>query len=87
MVVHGLCIDVTFHKKLPKERTPTKPILRLVTVGFVLTRFGYKVMVKMDKVYVAEQLVLSHYFSFGINGGVQQVIVTCTITLENNRHG
>jgi len=29
-------------------------------------------MVKMNMVLVAEQLLLSHQFFFGINGGVQQ---------------
>jgi hypothetical protein len=41
-------------------------------------------MVKMNIVVLAEQLLLSHQFSFGINGGVQQVIHACTITLEIN---
>jgi len=39
-------------------------------------------MVKMNRAMVAEQLLLSHPVSFGINGGVQQVIMACTITLE-----
>ncbi len=38
----------------------------------------------MNKTYVAEQLLLSHLFSFGVNGGVQQVILACTILLEIN---
>jgi len=41
-------------------------------------------MVKMNRASVAKQLLLSHQFSFGINGGVQQVIMACTITLEIN---
>jgi hypothetical protein len=74
-----------FHKKLPKERTSaTDPTLRPVTVGSVLTRFGCKVMVRMNRVAVAAELLLSHQFSFGINGGVQQVILACTIALEIN---
>jgi hypothetical protein len=71
-----------FHKKLPEERNPAKPTLRPMTVTSVLTRIGCRVMVKMKRVMVAEQLLLSHQFSFGINGGVQQVILACTITLE-----
>jgi len=31
---------------------------------------------------VAAELLLSHQFSFGINGGVQQVILACNIALE-----
>jgi hypothetical protein len=59
-----------FHKKLPEDRILAKPSLRPVTVGFVLSRFGWRVMVKMNMVMVAEQLLLSHQFSFGINGSV-----------------
>ena len=43
-----------FHKKLPEDRSPSKPTLRHGTVGFVLAHFGYKVMVKMNRVMVAE---------------------------------
>ena len=58
-----------FHKKLPEERTSiVDPALRPVTVGSVLTRFGWRVMVRMLRVAVAEELLLSHKFSFGING-------------------
>ena len=41
-------------------------------------------MAKMNMIYVVEQLLLSQQFSFGINGGVQQVILACTILLEIN---
>ena len=62
----------TFHKKLPEKRTSTTdPALRPVTNGSVLTRFGCRVMVRMNKMAVAAELLLSHQFSFGINGGVQ----------------
>ena len=74
-----------FHKKLPEERTSiTDPALRPVTVGSVLTRFDCKAMVRMNKVAVAAELLLSHHFSFGINGGVQQVILACNVALEFN---
>ena len=74
-----------FHKKLPEERiSVTDPALRPVTVGSVLTRFGCKVMVRMKRVAVAAELLLSHQFSFGINGGGQQVILACNIALEIN---
>ena len=33
---------------------------------------------------VAAELMLSHQFSFGINGGVQQVILACNVALEIN---
>ena len=73
-----------FHKKLPEERTPAKLTLHPVTVGSVLTRFRCRVMVKMNKIYVAEQPLLFHQFSFGVNGGVQHIILACTIVLEIN---
>ena len=69
----------TFHKKLPKERTSTiDPALRPVTVGSVLTRFGCRVMVRMNGCAVAAEVLLSHHYSFGFNGGVQQVILLVT---------
>ncbi len=81
----GLALLYSFHKKLPEERTSiTDPALRPVTVGSVLTRFGCRVMVRMNQMAVAAELLLSHQFSFGINGGVQQVILACNIALEIN---
>jgi len=74
-------------KKLQEERNPShqiKPTLLPVTDGSVLTRFGCIVMVKMNRVMVADQLLLSRKCSFMINGDVHQVILTCTITLEIN---
>jgi hypothetical protein len=39
-----------FHNNLPEERTSTTdPALRPVTVGSVLNRFGYRVMVRMNR--------------------------------------
>jgi len=74
-----------FYNKMPEERTSTTdPALRPVTVGYVLTRFGCRVMVTMNRMAVAAELLLSHQFSFGINGGVHQVIMACTITLKIN---
>ena len=71
-----------FHKLLLEDRVdPKDPALRPVTVGSVLTRFGCRVLVRMNRMAVATQLLLSHQFSFGINGGVQQVIMGCTIAL------
>jgi hypothetical protein len=67
----------------PEERTSiTDPALRPVTVGSVLTRFGCRVMVRMNRLAVTAELLLSHQFSFGINGGVQQVILACNVALE-----
>jgi len=75
-----------FHKKLPEERTSVPdPALRPVIVGSVLTRFGCRAMVRMNRVAVAADLLLSHQFSFGINGGVQQVIMACNIARRRTR--
>jgi hypothetical protein len=41
-------------------------------------------MVRMNRLAIAAELLLSHQFSFGINGGVQQVILACNIALEIN---
>ena len=72
-----------FHKLMLEERIdPKDPALRPVTVGSVLTRFGFGVLVRMNRLAVAGQLLHSHQFSFGINGGVQQVILGCTIALQ-----
>jgi hypothetical protein len=71
-----------FHKKLPEERvSTTDPALRLVTVGSVITRFGYRILVRMNMLAIAEGLLLSHQFSFGIKGGVQHVILGITLSL------
>ena len=41
-------------------------------------------MVRMNRLVVVTELLLSHQISFGINGGVQQVIMACIIALEIN---
>jgi hypothetical protein len=59
-----------FHKLMLEERVnPKDPALRPVTVGSVLTRFGCRVLVRMNMMDKVAQLLLSHQFSFGINGG------------------
>ncbi len=65
-----------FHKQLQEDRiSVTDPFLIPVTVGSVITRFGCTILVRMNRQAVAENLLLSHQFSFGIKGGVQQVIL------------
>ncbi len=56
--------------------------MRHVTVSSVLTRFGCSPMIRMNRLAVAEVLVISHQFSFGINVGVHHVILACNIALE-----
>jgi hypothetical protein len=41
-------------------------------------------MVRMNKVAVVAKLLLPHQFFFGVNGGVQHVILACNIALEIN---
>ncbi len=41
-------------------------------------------MVRMNRTAVATELLRSHQFSFGINGGVQQVILAYNVALEIN---
>ena len=41
-------------------------------------------MMRMNKRTVASEVLLSHQFSFRINGGVHQVILACNIALEIN---
>ena len=36
----------------------------------------------MNRLAVAAQIILWHHFSFGINGGVQQVTLGCTVALQ-----
>jgi hypothetical protein len=50
---------------------PKDPALRPVIVGLLLTRSGCRVLVRMNKMAVAAQFLLSHQFFFGVNGGVQ----------------
>ena len=65
-----------FYKLLQEERiSVTDPSLRPVTVGSVITWFGCRILVRMNMLAVAENLLLSHQFSFGIKGGVQHVIL------------
>ena len=72
-----------FHKKLQEDKSPVgDPALRPVTVASVLTRFGCRVMVKMNRQAVAEVMLLSHQLFFGINGGLQPVILACNLALE-----
>jgi hypothetical protein len=75
-----------FHKKLVEERviSTTDHALRHVTVGSVISRFGCRILVRINRLAVVEVLLLSHQFSFGIKGGVQQVILGITLSLQLN---
>jgi hypothetical protein len=71
-----------FHKKLPVDRILLlDPALMPVTVGSVITRFGYIVLVRMNRLVVDETLLLSHQFWFEIKGGVQHVILGISLSL------
>jgi hypothetical protein len=41
-------------------------------------------MMRMNRLAVAAELLMSHQFSFGVNGCVHQVILACNIALEIN---
>jgi hypothetical protein len=41
-------------------------------------------MVRLNRQTIAAELLLSHHFSFGVNGGVQQVILACSVALQIN---
>ncbi len=48
-----------FHKKLPEKRSPSSnPAFKPVTVGSVLTRFDCRVMVRMNRLAVAAEMLL-----------------------------
>jgi hypothetical protein len=75
-----------FHKKLPEDRIPTTdPALRPITVGSVIARFGCRILVRLNTQAVAAELLLSHQFSFGVDGGIQQVIPACSMALQVNQ--
>ena len=72
-----------FHKTLKEEMISTVNLaLRPVTAGSIFTRFGCRILVKMNRLAVAETLLLSHQFSFGIKGEVQQVILGISLSLK-----
>ncbi len=80
-----LYANVSVTQKAPRRSNLYHlPVLSPVTVGSVITRFGYLILVKMNRLAVAETLLLSHQFSFGINGGVQQIILGITLSLQLN---
>jgi hypothetical protein len=74
----------TFHKKLHEERILiTNPALLPVAVGSVITRFGYRILIKMNSLTVAETILLTQQFSFGIKrGGVKQGILANPLIVE-----
>ena len=74
-----------FHKLLMEERIdPKDRALRPVTVGSILTRFGCRVLVRMNRLAVVAQLLLSHQLSDEVNGGVQKVIMACNLALQSS---
>ncbi len=75
----------SFHKMTTEVRdSGVDYALRLVTLGYVLTRLGCIVLVMMGREGMADQLLVSHKFSFGIRGGMHQVIIGFTLALQLN---
>jgi len=78
-------IMIPFHKLAQMERRLfADPRLGPITIGAMLTRFSVRSVLKMKRKGIAEVLLRSNQFSYGIPGGVQQVIMGCTVALQNN---
>jgi len=78
-------IMIPFHKLAQMERLLlTDPKLRPITIGALLTRFSVRAVLRMKRKGIAENLLRSNQFSYGISGGVQQVIMGCTVALQCN---
>jgi hypothetical protein len=78
-------IMIPFHKVAQLERDLSQdPRLRPITIGSLLTRFSCKTLLRLNRMGLAERLLQSNQFSFAILGGVQQVILGCTVALQCN---
>jgi hypothetical protein len=76
---------IPFHKLSQIKRLLlTDPRLRPITIGALLCRFSVKSVLKMKRKGIAEVLLKSNQFSYGVPGGVQQVMMGCTVALQSN---
>ena len=76
---------IPFHKLAHMERQLlADPRLRPITIGAMPTRFSVRSVLRMKRKGIAEVLLRSNKFSYGVPGGVQQVIIGCTVALQNN---
>ncbi len=60
------------------------PILRPITIGTLLCRFSVRAVLRMHRKGIAERLMQSNQFSYGVAGMVQIVIMGCTVALQWN---
>ena len=76
---------IPFHKLAQAERDLIKdPRLRPITIGALLCRFSARTFLRMHRKGVAERMLQSNQFSFGIPGSVQIVIMGCIVALQCN---
>ena len=78
-------IMIPFHKLAQVERDMlADPRLRPITIGTLLCRFSVRAVLRMHRKGIAERLLQSNQFSYGVAGGVQSVIMGCTVALQCN---
>ena len=78
-------IMIPFHKLAQMERLLlTDSRLRPITIGAMLTRFSVRPLLRMKRKGIAKVILNSNQFSYGVPGGVQHVIMGCTVALQNN---
>ncbi len=79
-------IMIPFHKlALIIERDLLEdPRLRPITTGALLCRFSVRTVLRMKRKGIADRMLRDNQFSYGIPGGVQMVILGCTLALQCN---
>ena len=78
-------IMIPFHKLAHAERDFLKdPRPRPITIGALLCRFSVRTVLRMYRKGIAERMLLSNQFSFGMPVGVQIVILGCSVSLHCN---
>ncbi len=76
-------IMIPFHKLSQLERVlHSDPRLRPITIGSLLTHFSCRTLLRLNRKGLAERMLRSNQFSFGISGGVQQVIYGTALQLR-----
>ena len=62
----------------------TDPRLLPITIGAMMTRFSVRSVLRKKRKCIFEVLLRSNQFSYGVLGDVHQVIMGCTLALQNN---
>jgi hypothetical protein len=76
-------IVIPFHKlSQPGRDLQSDPRLRPITIGSLLTRYSCKTLLRVNMKGLAERMLRSNQFSFGIPDCVQHVILGCTVALQ-----